>query len=59
VTFAGLLLFLVVAGVLLWMFPLEETIKKIILGLVVIVAVIWLFAALGWVSVPNLFRGVQ
>ncbi len=53
-TIFGLLLFLVVAGIVLWMFPLEETIKKIILGLVVIVAVIWLFGALGWITVPQI-----
>lgn len=53
-TFFGLLLFLIIAGVVLWAFPLEGTIKRIVLGLLVIVSVIWLFGALGWVSVPNL-----
>lgn len=50
----GLVLFLLVVGVVLWMFPIDGTIRKIVLGLVVLVALFWLFGALGWVHVPIL-----
>jgi hypothetical protein len=50
----GLILFLLIVGICLWMFPLEATIRNIILGLVIIVALVWLFGALGWVSMPAL-----
>lgn len=52
----GLLLFLVVAGIVLYMFPIEGTIRKIIIGVILIVAVVWLFAAFGLVSSPVLLR---
>ena len=52
----GLILFLIIAGIALWMFPIEATIKRIILGIAVIVSALWLFAAFGWVTAPNIFR---
>ena len=50
----GLILFLLIVGIILWVWPLEATIRKIVLGVVVIIALVWLFRALGWVSVPAL-----
>ncbi len=49
----GLILFLIIIGVVLYMFPaIDGTVKSIILGLVIIISLVWLFVALGWVSAP-------
>jgi len=49
-TIFGLLLFLLIAGIALASFQIEATIRKIIIGVILIVSAVWLFAALGWVS---------
>lgn len=51
-TLAGLIIFLLIVGILLYMFPLEERIKKLIIGAVLIIALLWLASALGWIATP-------
>ena len=50
----SLVLFLLIVGIVLWLLPLDATIRKVVIGVMAIIALIWLFAVLGWVSVPAL-----
>jgi hypothetical protein len=50
----GLIIFLLIVGIILWMFPIDATIRKLVIGAVLIVSLIWLAGALGWISMPNL-----
>lgn len=50
----GLVLFLLIVGVVLWLVPLNDTISKVVIGVLAIVCLIWIFTSLGWVSIPNL-----
>jgi hypothetical protein len=46
----GILIFLVIVGVVLWLIPMPENIKKIIYVVVAIVAIVWLLQILGFLS---------
>jgi hypothetical protein len=46
----GLLIILILAGVALAMFPVDPTVRKLIIFALVVLFVLWLAAALGYVG---------
>jgi hypothetical protein len=52
----GLLIVLILAGVALALFPVDPTIRKMIIFALVVLFVLWLFAALGYVGDVGFYR---
>jgi hypothetical protein len=46
-TIAALLIALVIIGVAMALLPMEQTVRRLILVIVVVVALVWLLSALG------------
>ena len=46
---------LAVVGILLWLVPMNEKIKQIIIAVVAIAVAVWLLAAFGVLEVPSRF----
>jgi hypothetical protein len=46
----GLLVILILAGVALAMFPVDATVRKMIIFVLVVLFVLWVLAALGYVG---------
>lgn len=54
--FIGIIILLCIMGIGLWIIPMEATIKKIIIGIVALVVVLWLFQEFGFIGHFNVIQ---